>query len=70
MTRQKQVAAVAMIIGAIYDTIKEAGPMGAPSGVIYAALMGKIPLEMYQEIIRVMVANGKIRQVGHVLYAT
>jgi predicted oxidoreductase (fatty acid repression mutant protein) len=62
--------ALSKIILAVYETIKEAGEQGAPSGVIYAALMGfGCSLEQYNAIIDAMIATKKIRRSNHLLYA-
>lgn len=52
----------------ILATIREAGEQGAPSGIIYAAVMSHIPLETYQAMINDLLTLGKIRQSNNVLY--
>lgn len=71
VTKEEAVRVLKELIIAIHDTIKEAGPEGAPSGIIYAALMEKtnISLEYYNAIINAMIASGKIYQKNYVLYA-
>ena len=45
------------------------GPMGAPSGPMYAALMSYMTLDQYQTLMAGLVSAGKLKQVGHVYYA-
>jgi len=69
-TAKETVQALAAIIEAIYETIKESGDLGAPSGIIYAAVMGVgINLETYNAIIDAMVKSGKVRKSGDLLFA-
>lgn len=59
-----------MLCDAIVDACKAAGPMGAPSGVIYAALMGHgISLNQYQQLMSGLVRVGKLRQDGLMFHA-
>jgi len=68
MTNQQK--AVVAVIAAVFDTIKEVGPQGAPEGPLYAALMGHgCTLSQFQSIVGILVRAGKVRQSGHVLYA-
>ena len=60
-TLEQQIQAVHALADIIEETAREAGPMGAPSGVIYAALMGVgITLDQYQAILGVMQRAGRI----------
>ena len=45
------------------------GPMGAPSGPMYAALMSYMTLDQYQTVMDGLVAAGKLKRRGHVYYA-
>jgi hypothetical protein len=61
--------AVLSILSAFLDTVKEAGPRGAPSGPMYAAAMAQgLTLEQYEAIMRALVNAGKVRKEGHVFY--
>jgi hypothetical protein len=65
-----QQKAVIAVIAAVFDTIKEMGPDGAPEGPLYAVLMGQgCTLGQFQSIVGILVRAGKVRQEGHVLYA-
>ena len=48
--------------------INAAGPMGAPSGIVYAALMGKLDLQTYQGLVDLMVDAKLIRKSGNLLF--
>lgn len=64
MTPQ-QIAALRFVANAITDTVKEAGPLGAPGGVIYAALSAQgCTLTQYQGIMGGLVRAGILKQDG------
>ncbi len=46
------------MVAAIADTLREAGT--APSGVIYAALMGRVSLNGYERILAMLTRAGLI----------
>jgi hypothetical protein len=53
-------AAMAITI-AVTETIREAGPLGAPCGMIYAALMSQgCSMEQYERIERAIVNTGLV----------
>lgn len=63
-------AAILQICDAVVESIKAAGAMGAPSGVIYASLMQfGCNLSQYESLIGILVKAGKIRQEGDLLFA-
>ena len=68
MTKEQATDILRQIVKAILDTIKEAGEMGAPSGPVYAALMGHMTIDTYNQIIEGLIAAKKIRRSNHVLY--
>ena len=58
------------IFAAIQDAVKEAGEHGAPSGVIYSALMAHgVSLETYNILIDLMVSRKMIRKQGNLLFS-
>lgn len=59
MTNQQAKAGLALI-QAIAETIRECG--SAPSGVLYAGLMGKVSLEGYNKIIGILKGAGLVRE--------
>lgn len=65
----QQLKAIRAIADAIVDSVKAAGEFGAPSGVVYAALMGHMRLDQYEQFISALVNAGKLRKDGNLLYA-
>lgn len=66
----EQARAVVALAEVIEGTVNDSGPMGAPSGVIYAALMAHgVTLDVYQGIVGTLVRMGRIQQSGDVFYA-
>lgn len=58
---EQQAEAIRKLADIIEETAREAGPMGAPSGVVYAALMGVgITLDTYQSMLGIMEQQGRI----------
>ena len=56
---------------ALLDTIKEAGPLGAPSGPMYMAVLQAdigIDLDQYEALMRAIVRSGLVRREGYVYY--
>lgn len=62
---KEQVAAYIQIVKAIAETIKELGSV--PSGHLYARLMDKMDIQMYQNIIALLKKNGFVKESNHVL---
>lgn len=52
---------------ALLVTIHHAGEVGAPSGHLYAAVMGHLSLSEYQECVDCLKAIGAVTERGHVL---
>lgn len=70
LAKETKNEAIRRIAAAIVETVKEAGELGAPSGIVYAALNANgMTLDTYQQFIGVLVKLGKIRQEGDLLYA-
>ena len=70
MNSEQAVQAVRQIATIIEETAREAGPLGAPSGLVYAALMGVgITLDTYQAILDAMVQAGRVRLQGDLIKA-
>jgi len=61
--------ALQMVFDAIVDAVKAAGPIGAPGGVIYAALMAHgCTLTQYQSLMGYLVRKGTLKQDGHLYH--
>jgi hypothetical protein len=68
MTPQ-QAKAIRAACSAIVDAVKAAGPVGAPGGVIYAALMGQgCTLHQYEQLMSGLVRAGRLRREGDLYY--
>jgi hypothetical protein len=64
MTSQ-QIAAIRAVCDAIVDAVQAAGPLGAPGGVIYAALMAHgVSLDQYNQLMSGLVRVGKLTRDG------
>lgn len=64
-----QVKALKALSDIILEAIKEAGPVGIPSGHLYAMLIDKISLDVYTMIISILKQGGRITESGYVLKA-
>lgn len=68
-TTTQQARAAMELMRAVAETIREMGPEGAPSGVVYSALMGfGVSLSTYTTIVSKLVEWGFVKQVNNVLY--
>ena len=69
MTQQQQ-QALKMIADAIVDSVKAAGPLGAPAGTLYADLMAQgCTLDQFEKLMGALVAIGKLTKNGHLYKA-
>ena len=57
-------------LATILTTVGDMGEQGAPSGPLYAALMGQMSLDDYQMIIGVCKGGNLMTESGHVLQLT
>jgi hypothetical protein len=71
MTRtETAIQAIREIANIIEETAREAGALGVPSGVVYAALMGVgINLDTYQALLASMEQAGRIKLSGDLIRA-
>ena len=61
MVTVKDRVAMAAVVQAVLDTIRQSGPNGAPSGVMYAALSAHgMTLQNYQAMMGALVRVGKV----------
>jgi len=69
MDKQQQ-AAIILAVDCILDAAKAAEPLGAPSGVIYAALMAHgMRLATYESLVNALVRAGRITVENHLIRA-
>lgn len=67
---QQGLEALLQLSKAVIETVQEAGDQGAPSGVLYAALMtAGLSLEQYERLMAILVDAGKVRKSGHLYFA-
>lgn len=66
----RMAAALRAVVAAVLDSIRTAGPLGAPEGVIFAALQTQgCTLRQFQSLIDALVKAGKVRRSGHLLFS-
>ena len=65
----EQIQALRAIASMFIGAVKAAGPMGAPSGPMYAAVMDKMSLHQYQQIMSGLCRAGKLRAEGDLYFA-
>jgi hypothetical protein len=58
-----------MLADAIVEAVKAAGPLGAPGGVIYAALADKMTADQFNQFMSALVGAGKLNRNGHLYTA-
>lgn len=67
---QAGLSVLKVIAEAVIETVKEAGPQGAPAGVLYAALMTTgMNLEQFERLMGILVEVGKVRKQGQLYLA-
>lgn len=53
---------------AIIDAVKAGGDLGAPGGVLYAALLDQLTLEQFESLMRGIVGAGCLRKSGELYF--
>jgi hypothetical protein len=70
ITREQQIAILKAVGDSIIGAVKAAGPLGAPGGTLYAALMTYgCTLEQFNQIMDVLVQVGKLEKRGELYFA-
>jgi len=65
-----QLKALKSICDAVIDSVKLAGPLGAPAGPLYAALMAHGCSErQFESLMAGLVRANKLRKSGHLYFA-
>lgn len=67
MTPQ-QIAALRAIAAMFIDAVKEGGDLGAPAGVLYSAVLDKLTLHQFEQIMAGLVRANKLRRSGDLYY--
>lgn len=66
-----QILALRLIAQAVLESIKAAGPLGAPGGHLYAALMAHgCSLQQFEQIMTGLERNGMVTKRGDCYHAT
>jgi hypothetical protein len=61
--------ALRLVVGAVLDAVKAAMPVGAPGGVIYAAMAAQGgSFNQYTSLMAALVRNGKLRKDGNLYF--
>lgn len=61
----QQAAALRLIVSAVLDAIRAAGPTGAPGGVLYAACQAHgATLSQFESLMRALERAGKVERDG------
>jgi hypothetical protein len=69
LTREQAVEALRKVMDSIADTVREAGPLGAPAGPMYAALQTQgCTLNQFNSITDGMVRSGRLRREGDLFF--
>jgi hypothetical protein len=67
----EQASALRLIVSAVLETIEEAGPMGAPGGHLYAALMhAGCTYSQFVSLMGALVRSGRVVKRGECYHAT
>lgn len=67
-TNDVQVQAIRFICDAIVESVAVAGSMGAPGGVLYAALMGSLSFDQFEGFMSGLVMVGRLRKQGELYF--
>lgn len=60
-----QADALRRIVAAVVDAVREAGPLGAPGGILYAALMTQgCTLSQFESLMAALCRTGKLEKRG------
>lgn len=64
-----QVDALMLVVEAVTEAVKAAGPLGAPGGYLYAAMMTQgCTLRQFESIMDAMVSAGRLRKAGEIYH--
>lgn len=67
MTSQ-QAQAMRALLGMFIEAVKAGGSSGAPGGVLYSAVMDKLTLNQFNQIMAALVATNKVRKSGDLYF--
>lgn len=64
LSQQAQTQLLRQLCQMFIDSVKAGGSMGAPAGVMYAAVLDKMSLHQFEQMMSALVAMGKVRKCG------
>ena len=65
----EQAKALRAIAEIFIEAVRAAGPLGAPGGHLYAACIGKLSLQQFEQIMSGLCRAGKLRKRGDCYHA-
>ena len=63
-----QITAIKMLADAIVEAVAVAGPLGAPGGTLYSAVMDKMSADQFNQFMSALVGAGKLTKRGHLYF--
>lgn len=63
-----KMTALRLLLATFIDAVKAGGTIGAPAGVMYAAVCDKITLAQFNQIMGALVTAGKVRKQGDLYF--
>jgi hypothetical protein len=60
----EHIALLHRVCAAFVDAVKAGGDLGAPAGVMYAAVMDQMSLDQFEQLMGALVATRKVRREG------
>lgn len=70
MTAQLKSCILRTVCQTMLEAVAAGGSTSAPSGVMYSALMGKISLGQFEQIMGALEETGMVKKTGHVYFIT
>jgi hypothetical protein len=68
ISQQAQTNLLRQLCQMFIDAVKEGGSLGAPGGVLYAAVLDKMSLYQFEQMMSALVAMGKVRRCGELYH--
>jgi hypothetical protein len=66
---ERELRAIIALCDAICEAVEAAGTHGAPAGHLYAALMAHVSLDLFEQLMRMLVEAGRVKKVGLLYYS-
>jgi hypothetical protein len=65
---EQKAALLREVLRALIDAVKAGGDLGAPGGVMYAAVTGKLSLAQFETAMAALVKGGYLRKQGELYF--